>query len=51
MIKNGLVFYDSYTSYQRISEYAYYLWLNGSEDTEQNWLDAEQALKLVLNKC
>ena len=45
--RNGLVFYDSYAIYhdflitQKIAECAYYLWLNGSEDTEKNWLDAE----------
>jgi len=25
-----------------VSEIAYYLWLNGSHDEKQNWLDAEQ---------
>lgn len=46
MTRNGLVFYDSYAIYQRIAECAYYLWINGSEDAEKNWLDAE---KIVLN--
>ena len=49
MIKNGLVFYDNYAIYQRISECAYYLWLNGSEDTERNWLDA--VALITENKC
>lgn len=31
-----------------INNLAYYYWLQGSEDTEQNWLDAEYALKLLL---
>jgi hypothetical protein len=42
MIKNALRFIDSVTVYQRIAERAYYLWLNGSEDTERNWLEAEK---------
>lgn len=30
-----------------VSEIAYHLWLNGSEDTDQNWIDAEfQAINL-----
>jgi len=37
----GLKFIDSLTMYQKIAEVAYYLWLNGSDNTEQNWLDAE----------
>ena len=24
-----------------VAEIAYHLWLNGSDDTEQNWLNAE----------
>jgi hypothetical protein len=29
-----------------VSEIAYYLWLNGSQDEKQNWIDAEiQALE------
>ena len=47
--KNGLVFYDSYAIYRCISECAYYLWLNGSEDTERNWLDA--VALITENKC
>ena len=49
MTRNGLIFYDSHASYQRISECAYYLWLNGSEDTERNWLDA--VALITENKC
>ena len=47
--KNGLVFYDSYAVYHRISECEYYLWLNGSEDTKRNWLDA--VALITENKC
>ena len=47
--KNGLVFYDSYAVYHRILECAYFLWLNGSEDTERNWLDA--VASITENKC
>lgn len=45
MVSYGLKFIDSLSAYQKIAEIAYYLWLNGSENTEQNWLDAE---KMVL---
>jgi hypothetical protein len=42
MLKNGLVFYDNYCLYQRVSECAYYLWLSGfSDDSDANWLEAE----------
>jgi hypothetical protein len=41
MTNYGLKFIDSLTMYQKIAGVAYYLWLNGSDDTEQNWLDAE----------
>jgi hypothetical protein len=40
--KYGLKFIDSIYPYDKINEHAYYLWLNGSEDTERNWLEAEK---------
>jgi ABC-type glycerol-3-phosphate transport system substrate-binding protein len=30
----------------QIREAAYYKWLNGSTNTEQNWLEAEEQFKL-----
>jgi hypothetical protein len=42
MTRNALRFIDSVSIYHQIKEHAYYLWLNGSEDTERNWLDAEK---------
>lgn len=46
----GLKFIDSLSTYQKIAEYAYFLWLNGSDDSEQNWLNAEKFILGVDNK-
>lgn len=36
--RNGLVALPK----PNVEEVAYYLWLNGNQDTLQNWLDAER---------
>lgn len=40
--KNALRFIDSVSVYRQIKEHAYYLWLNGSNDTERNWSESEK---------
>ena len=50
MIKYGLIYLDSLSAYEQVAEAAYYLWLNGSEDTEKNWNDAVDEIKLMTNK-
>ena len=37
-MRNGLVNYSDYIT--AVQEAAYYLWLNGSSDTEANWFNA-----------
>ena len=42
-MKNGLIDFK-----QLVSEIAYYKWLNGSDNTEQNWNEAvKEALHII----
>ena len=38
----GLRFIDSIEKYDRISLIAYYKWIDGSADSEMNWIEAER---------
>jgi len=47
-MRNGLIKFATYI--QMIEECAYFLWLNGSNDTNKNWIDAERYINEQLKR-
>lgn len=44
MTTYALRFIDTIATYNQVAECAYYLWLEGSEDSTANWVRAEELI-------